>query len=369
MQKDAPHPTFRLPQPLFAMRRFSLALVGLALLAGTAGCDSGGDGTTASVRVMTQNLYLGADLFRVALEPNPQLIPVRVAELYGSIQASDPAARMGAIAAEIARVQPDLVGLQEVSTYAIQMPGDNLPGQAGTPATTVTVDFLDLLMDALAAEGADYRVVSVSNNADVELPATTNGTSFFDVRYRDADVILARAGVTTGTPTEQTYRALLTQPVGGVPQTFTRGYQTVSATVDGLAFTFINTHLEVGGAAEVIQVQQASELIPVLSATSGPVILVGDINSDANAAGTSYQTLTVPLDDAFAAGTAATCCQAPDLRNAASTLATRIDVVLTRGFEGSAGGEVVLDAPSDRVGGLWPSDHAGVWADVEAIVM
>ncbi len=350
------------------MTRLRLALCGLALLTLTAGCDSDGGGTEATVRVMSQNLYLGADLFLVANEQNAQLIPVRVAELYGSVQASDPAARMAAVAAEIARVDPDLVGLQEVSTYYLQMPGDNLPGQAGTDATTVTFDFLDLLMDALEAEGADYRVVSVSNNSDVELPATTDGQTFFDVRYQDADVILARGDVTTGATTERSFQTLLTVPVGGVDQTFVRGYQSVRATVGGLDFTFFNTHLEVGGQAEPLQVLQAGELLTPIGATSGPVIFVGDINSNGNANGTSYQTLTVPLDDAFAPGSAPTCCQAADLRNGASQLQTRIDVVFSRGFDSVGEAEVVLDDPADRVGGLWPSDHAGVWAELSAVV-
>ena len=349
------------------MSRVSLALCILAVA--VAGCDSEGTGTTADVRVMSQNLYLGADLFLVANEPNPQLVPVRVAELYGSVQASDPAARMAAVAAEIARVDPALVGLQEVSTYAVQMPGDNLPGGAGTPATQVTFDFLELLLDALADQGADYRVVSRSDNSDVELPATTDGTTFFDVRYQDADVILARCDVEVSNAQEQSFRTLLTIPVGGVNQTFVRGYQSVDATVDGLDLTFFNTHLEVGGPAEPIQVLQASELVPVLQAAGARVILVGDINSDGNAAGASYQTLTGSFDDAFSTGAAATCCQAADLGNATSQLQTRIDVVLFRGFEAVTEAEVVLDEPADRVGGLWPSDHAGVWAELEAVVL
>lgn len=350
------------------MRRLPLLLLALALT--VAGCDSDDPtGTNADVRVMTQNLYLGADLFLVAGEPNPQLVPVRVAELYGTVTASDPAARMAAIAAEIVRVGPDLVGLQEVSTYSIQSPGDNLPGQAATPATEVTIDFLDLLMAAIAAEGGDYRVVSVSNNADVELPATADGASFFDVRYQDADVILAKAGVTTSNPTEQSFQTLLTQPVGGVDQTFVRGYQTVDATVGGLAFTFVNTHLEVGGPAEPLQVLQAGELLPLISNTTGPMVFVGDINSDGNASGTSYQTLTAPLTDAVPAGAAPTCCQDDELRNASSELGTRIDVVLYRGFDSVVEAEVVLDEPTDRVNGIWPSDHAGVWAELRAVVL
>lgn len=352
------------------MSRTLLSVLLALLLLPVAGCDSDGDGgTTASVRVMSQNLYLGGDLFTL-LEPecDGAAIVGCVAQLYGTIEASDPAARMAAIAAEIARVDPALVGLQEVSTYYVQAPGDNLPGQAGTPATTVTYDFLELLMDALEDEGADYRVVSRSDNADVEFPATTDGQTFFDVRYQDADVILARSDVQTSGNQEASFQNLLTIPVGGADQTFVRGYQRVDATVDGLSFAFFNTHLEVGGQAEPIQVLQASELVPVLSATTGPVVLVGDINSDGNAAGTSYQSLTVPLDDAFTVGAGATCCQAADLRNAASQLQTRIDVVFYRGFDAVAESEVVLDEPGDRVGGLWPSDHAGVWAELEAVV-
>jgi endonuclease/exonuclease/phosphatase family metal-dependent hydrolase len=317
---------------------------------------------------MSQNLYLGGDLFTL-LEPQCEgnAIVGCVAQLYATIEASDPAARMAAIAAEIARVDPDLVGLQEVSTYYVQSPGDHHTG-APTPATQVTFDFLDLLMDALEAEGADYRVVSVSNNADVEFPATTDGATFFDVRYQDADVILARGDVTTGATTEASFQSLLTIPVGGAEQTFVRGYQSVEATVGGLDFTFFNTHLEVGGDAEPLQVLQASELLTPIGAASGPIVFVGDINSDGNANGTSYQTLTVPLDDAFVPGSDPTCCQDADLRNDASDLQTRIDVVFYRGFDTVAEAEVVLDEPSDRVGGLWPSDHAGVWAELSAVV-
>lgn len=343
------------------MRRLSALCLALLLVAG---CDSGGESVTASVRVMTQNLYLGGDLFVVANEQDPSLVPVRVAQLYATVEASDPAARMAAIAAEIAEVNPDLVGLQEVTTYSVQMPADNLPGMAATPATNVTYDFLDLLMTALADAGASYRVVSVSNNADVEFPGTTDGRTFFDVRYQDADVILARSDVSTGATREKAFDILVTIPVGGVDQTFVRSFQSAEATVDGFPFTFVNTHLEVGGPAEQAQVVQALELRGNISQLSGPVVLVGDINSNGNAGGQSYELLAQTLTDAVPTGSAPTCCQADDLRNAASALQTRIDVVFYRGFSSVTSAEVVLDEPGDRIGGLWPSDHAGVWAEL-----
>lgn len=344
------------------MRRYLLALTAVLLVAG---CDSGDD-EPARVRVMSQNVYLGGDLFTVSSETNPRLVPVRVAQLYDTIEKSDPAARMAAIAAEIARVNPDLVGLQEVSTYWTQSPADNLPGMTPTQATNLTYDFLDLLTDALAAEGASYLVVSQSNNTEVEFPATFDGQTFFDVRYRDADVILARSDVSTGTPTEAAFQALLKIPIGGVEQTFTRAYQYIPATVDGVDLTFVNTHFEVGGPAEPVQILQSQQLRTVVANLSSPVVVVGDVNSDGNKGGTSYATLTADLKDASAVGSAETCCQAADLRNTTSQLASRIDVVLFRGFGRVAEAKAVLNDPSDRVGGIWPSDHAGVWAELVA---
>ena len=338
-----------------------------ALVAIASGCDGSSSGS-GTVRVMSMNLYLGGDLFTLLETPrcdNPAIVGC-VAQLYGTIQASNVPERMAAIAAEIAEVQPDLVGLQEVTTYSVQMPGDNHTGSP-TPATQVTFDFLDLLLDALEARGMDYVVVSKSENADVELPATTNGQTFFDVRYQDADVILARSDVQTSNAKTATFNTLLTIPVGGVPQTFVRGYQSVEATVDDLTFTFFNTHLEVGGAAAQVQEAQAAVVRAQVAQTSGPVVLVGDLNSDAGGTNTqSYSIVTQNLTDAFGSGAGApTCCQTPTIRNAASEHDTRIDLILYKGFDRVGNTDTFFDTPGERTAsGLWPSDHAGVWADL-----
>ena len=210
-------------------------------------------------------------------------------------------------------------------------------------------------------------MASRSDNADVELPATTDGVSFFDVRYRDADVILARGDVTTSGAVEASYSVLLSIPVGGVDQTFVRGYQTVRAAVDGFDFTFVNTHLEVGGVAAPVQQIQASQLAGVINGITGPVAFTGDINSAADGSTTtSYATLTAVLTDPLAGGGEPTCCQAADLLNATSALDSRIDFVLFRGFDSATDVRAVLDTPEARVmaGGAlrWPSDHAGVVA-------
>ena len=351
-------------------------VLALAVLLGPAltGCDPP-EPRGAEVAVMSQNLYLGGDLFQL-LAPecsgtpgNPVALPVCVDRLYTEVVASDFAARAEAFADEIARVRPVLVGLQEVTTYYVQAPGDNLPGAPNTPATEVTIDFLDLLLGALADRDLDYMAVSISRNADVEFPAFDGG-GFYDVRYRDADVVLALddSDVTIGATEEHAFATLLEIPIGGTVQTFFRGYQTVDATVEGFRFTFSNTHLEVGGSAGPIQEAQAAELAGVIGALAGPVVLTGDLNSEADGSGTgSYATLTGSLADVFGRPdleAEPTCCQAPDLQNEASALDARIDFVLYRGFDRVMEAETVLDAPGDRVesGGLllWPSDHAGV---------
>ena len=64
---------------------------------------------------------------------------------------------MGAIADEIVAADAAVVGLQEVTTWTT-FAYNPQTGAVSNP--TVAYDFLDLLLDALAARGADYREVA-----------------------------------------------------------------------------------------------------------------------------------------------------------------------------------------------------------------
>lgn len=351
------------------LRSLTLATALILLVTSSWGCDSGDDGPTGSVIVMSQNLYLGGDIFAVTTATDANQVPGIVARIYGDALASDFEARAESIADAIEDANPHLIGLQEVTTYRTQSPSDYITGNTSVNASTVTVDFLAILLDALADRGLNYRVASTSPNADVEFPATTDGQSFFDVRYSDADVILARSDVQTSNPVEASFSILVTVPVGGVDQTFVRGYQRVNATVDGFSFTHVNTHLEVGGAAAQAQETQASELVNRMRGIDGPIVFTGDINSAADGSTTtSYAQLTGTFTDP-GIGTGPTCCQASDIRNASSSLTTRIDFVMFRDFKSASSYDVVLDDPASRVTSgsdlLWASDHAGVVATLE----
>jgi hypothetical protein len=67
------------------------------------------------VRIMTQNMYLGADLQPLLTAQSQAEFFGKVSSTYQTILASNPAERAAAIAEEISRKRPDLVGLQEAA--------------------------------------------------------------------------------------------------------------------------------------------------------------------------------------------------------------------------------------------------------------
>jgi hypothetical protein len=241
-------------------------------------CQIGGGVTVHSrgpvVRVTSRNLYLGADINRVLLAEDPLQIPLLVAQMWGVVQQTNFAERAAAIADEIEAARPHLIGLQEVSFFRMQDPGDVVVG-GQTPTTEVVLNFLQILLDTLEDRGLSYSAVAVSEGIDIELPLAKSATEFADIRLTDREVILARAGVQVSNVVEAQFQAALPIEVGGVPTSIPRAYASVQATVSGRDIRFMTTHLETG-AAEPIQVFQAGELVQIIAADALPVIVVGD---------------------------------------------------------------------------------------------
>jgi len=372
------------------MRRTFLLVTSLALVA--AACDPAptapapaadvqplaavwSGGPDKVVTVMTRNLYLGADLNPViiALATNPAGVPAAVTMTWAKVQATNFPARAGRLAAEIATADADLVGLQEVALWRTQSPSDYPVGNP-TMATTVAYDFLQLLLDSLAARGAAYEAVAVSQNTDVEMPGITSA-GLTDIRFTDRDVIIAKKKLHVFNAQDGRYRAMLsfTGPTGAVIPA-PRGWTSVDVKIRGETFRFFNTHLETEGptpANRAVQELQAREVIALLGRTTLPVIVVGDFNSDADGSSTlSYSLLRgAGLLDAWLLANpedqGLTCCHNELLNNPVAAFYSRIDLVLTRGLPGIVWADVVGDEPSDRTpSGLWPSDHAGVVAVV-----
>ena len=326
---------------------------------------------TEPLTLMTYNVYVGADMIPLLGITNLLEVPGAVAGLYDTVIASDFPGRAAAIASTIKAHQPHLIGLQEISLIRTQTPGDRLTG--GEPAEEVVLDFLEVLMNALQAEGLNYRVAAKVENFDVEMPMSATGsfTEYDDVRLTDYDVILARADVGVSRPTQLNYTAVLSLEELFI--SVTRGYVAVDATIAGTTYRVVNTHLEAleeSSAIATVRVAQTEELVASLSDETLPMILLGDFNTAAPD-GPAYKILLeagyVDLWQMDSEGTGNTCCQAPLLQNETSELYARIDQIFVRNMElpTSVMTYTIGDTPSERLAsGMWPSDHAGVVASL-----
>lgn len=342
----------------------------------------------AALRVMTRNVYVGAPIESVTEASSPQEVPFLVARAWGQVQATNFPERAEALAEEIRKEAPHLVGLQEVSLFRMQAPGDFLVGNPQAAHTPV-LDFLEVLRDALAGRGLDYVVAASATNFDLEVPMVTP-QGLVDIRITDFDVILARSDVLLGEAGSRNFAVNAVFEFGGAQIEVLRGWAWADATVSGRTYRFVNTHLEpadfedparegrcpkrsVHPLLHQVQLAQVGELLAWLGETVLPVVLVGDLNSAAS--GCTTDTYGVVLEAGFTdAWTASgqrdrgfTASQDLNLLNPVSKLFHRIDFVFYRGLDRGPDGITGVNArrvgaePGDRTpSGLWPSDHAGV---------
>lgn len=326
---------------------------------------------TAEIRLLSRNVYAGFQSLAPLLQAPPQQLPVVAAGIFGEVVATDFPERAERLADEIAFSRPHLVGLQEVSRYRRQVPAD-----FQLNATEDVYDFLAILLTALHARGLDYQVAVQVQNIDAEVPIVWPGSpnGLADIRLTDYDVILARGDIEWDQPQGLNYIAKLPVSIGGQSLLIPRGFTSVRATVGDRTFRFVNTHLE--SFSPLVQVPQTQQLLAMLAGEALPVALVGDLNSEADGSTTpTYGMLRdAGFDDVWPPqGNGDTCCHASDLRSLPSTFDQRIDFVLLKGDFGFGPGGIPGSTqswltgvrPSERTaGGLWPSDHAGIFTVV-----
>lgn len=367
--------------------KVSLVIALLATSAAVWAADGSGHerpsgGALGQLEAVTQNLYIGADIFRIFGAETPEDIPIVVAGILETVLETDFPERAEALADQIARTEPHLIGLQEVSLIRFQSPGDFLIGNP-VPAQDVLFDYLEILLEALDARGLDYVVAGIVENADIELPflAGIGGGGqplFDDIRLTDHDVILARSDVVTSDVIAANFEINIEFNIGGTDVEFLRGYVIVDATVRGRTYRFANTHLEVASPAPQVQAAQMLELVSVLNDSPYPIILVGDLNSSPSdpfpqpypqARAVGYWDMW--LRRAGGSDPGFTCCQTETVDNEVSILDERIDHIMVRRarglrlspVRGPVRSFVLGDRPIDKTfSGLWPSDHGGVYA-------
>ena len=176
------------------------------------------------VKVMDQNMYLGADLSPLfGEELNPEEIEIVAGEIIAEIIASNYPARAEAFAKMIKTLRPDVVCFQEAWIFEFKPLGINW-------------DFKELILDAL---GDEYKEV-VTNEELLDLNLQT-----FGVRIKDQDVIIAKKYVAiVGEPETTIFDAQLTLPTAIGTVKVTRGLSTARLRIRGAEYLIGNTHLE-----------------------------------------------------------------------------------------------------------------------------
>ena len=359
----------------------------------TAAAPAAGDPPGKPVTAMTRNVYLGADINRpvqAALAAQarglpPQAVVVALANATHVTRAvvdhTDFTVRAGLLAREITTTDPDLVGLQEVAWWRH---GPLQLDRVGVPDAEVTdYDFLQLLLDALAARGAHYVPVVVGTRADVESPSFTGTGSADarDVRLTMRDVILRRADGSlkvTGTH-DQLYAHNLAVPVAGVTMRFDRGFQWADVRAGSTSFRFVNSHFE--AFSSDLALAQAAEVLASAPAADRSTVFVCDCNSDPLnhtvkpvdhvQHSAPYDLITKTFADEWlrwrpaGEGWTSGLSESVDDPTAAG-FDHRIDMVFGRTADGRPlpvdRGLVTGTSVTDRdaATGLWPSDHGGV---------
>lgn len=255
------------------------------------------------VRVMTRNLYLGADLTAGLEAANLPALNDAAGAIFDQVKENDFPVRAKGLAREILKTRPDLVGLQEAALWRTEPTCKYILPPSPYTATHVVYDYVKLLLTQLNKGKERYRVVATEPEFDFETEANTAGgppgSCDEDVRLTMRDAILARVndGIRLKNVHTGHFRTLFEPKlVGLVAVPVTRGWISVDAKVRGSRwFRFVDTHLESFDAhasnptnqgTEVgngeIRNAQAQELIQRGGPATGklPVILVGDLNSD-----------------------------------------------------------------------------------------
>ncbi|ELZ87700.1 endonuclease/exonuclease/phosphatase family protein [Haloferax elongans ATCC BAA-1513] len=306
---------------------------------------------SSGARIATLNLGLGVSLTPVLFAEDATQRRRVVGDLYESVRVSDVPRRMAVLADELAATGADVVALQEAASVA----ADGID----------SVDFLDELTQALDGSDENYRVAAVSETTSVSLPGLIDDEET-TVTLRDRDAILVRGGVESTEMPNVTLDATLAVPLGEEGETveISRGVAAAGVSVSGgPTFAVGSTHLE--RASSEIRTAQATELAAWADQRDGRVVVAGDVN--ATPGDEAYDTLASSLKS-VTGDVGPTCCRSSDLTS--GDLSRTVDHVFVRGFDGTdptrfvTSDDLRIETPE---GERWPSDHAGVVVNLDAV--
>jgi endonuclease/exonuclease/phosphatase family metal-dependent hydrolase len=369
------------------------ALIATTAFAGAA--DAAKKPKAVPVKVMTRNVFLGADL-TPALNANSaeQFIKANGAILREVDETNFPLRAQG-LAAEIAEKKPDLIGLQEVARWRTgATPGaphqSSVDPQSAFTATTDKYDFLALLQAQLDARGLNYKAAVVKEEFDFEAPTDydndpNTGIAGGEIQGRLTmrDVILvnedSKVKAKLKNPQSGTYANLFTPTISGIQVAVTRGWTAGDVTVKKgkgkkalkRKFRFVNTHFEAFDDEKEhpsIRAKQAQELLDG-PASKPKSIILGDFNSDDDTVKPddqqAYQTLVAGGFTERSTADPLSCC----VNNLFTSPPAQFDHQVDHVMSNQSASKVKLVNSSvtglSQVNGIYDSDHAGVFSKLK----
>ena len=368
------------------------ALVAITALVATPGADAKPKKKKAvPVKVMTRNIFLGADLGPALNAGNAQEFVAANGAILREVDQTDFPRRAIGLAREIKQKKPDLIGLQEGAWWRTNpTPGAPAQGPDGQfTATTDKYNFLQILLDALEDRGLNYKIGVEKVEFDFEAPADYDGNpgtgpagGEIQGRLTMRDVILvnkdSKVKAKLKKPQSGTYSSLFTPTISGIEVPVTRGWTAGDVTVKKgkgknevkRKFRFVNTHFEAfDDETQVpsIRAQQATEVVNG-PASKKRTIMLGDFNSDVPGVQPGdQQAFQVILDAGFkrrATSDPLSCCVSNLFTSPPSEFDHQVDhIVSTMGKKAKLVNSSVTGL--EQVNGIYDSDHAGVFSKLK----
>jgi hypothetical protein len=382
-----------------SLRARAGAAVALAAAAALFVLPAGAQASGHKVKIMTRNLYLGADLTPAINAASTNDFVDANGQIRRDVDTNDFPVRAKGLAREILTKKPDLVGMQEVSLWrkgplddgapftCTGTESDQPPYGCAFTASQVKYDYLKLLLNQLNKGKDRYKVVKSEQEFDFEAPTDYNAIpgdgdacpvqcdGEENDRLTMRDVMLKRLhdGVKVKRIRGGHYKTLYEPTIAGVVQVHVlRGWESADVKVgDGPRFRLVNTHLEAFGDPKIRR-DQARELVKPGGPATGklPVVLIGDLNSDDNTVQDgdrlAYRTLKSHGFHERSTDNPLGCCLNADIitqggGGSVSDFDHQVDHILT---DAPKKVKLVNSSVTGRqpVNGFWDSDHAGLFS-------
>ena len=240
--------------------------------------------------VMSRNIYLGADV-SVALELIPDM-PAAAQFMWEQVAQTDFSKRAPVLAAELAREKPDVVALQEATTWYCR------PSLFGS--STPVFDFTAQLLEATKVAGVEYVLAEHAGEKAVNpgysipvLPTLTTvrdpqtfqpifGTDEAACGFTIGDALLVRADLAENVTAVGSGDYESKYAVVPVVFEIDRGYTWIDLSLPQGTVRVVTTHLESVWDSGIppVSAEQARELVEATKSWDMPLVVMGDFNSD-----------------------------------------------------------------------------------------